>query len=178
MPTLFPDDTKNIIEALLFVSNEPLSAKMLADIIGRSQEDIVLLLKDIKADCEREMRGFCLIEIAGGYSFVTRPEYASYVEKLVKPRLNTLTQAALETLTIIAYKQPITRSEIDEIRGVKSDSAVSTILERLLIYEVGRKDGSGRPILYGTTPAFLKYFGLKNIKELPTFNAHNITKDA
>lgn len=164
---LFPDEAKNAIEALLFVANEPLSVKIIAEILERSPYDVEVLLKEIKADCEKEERGFCLLEVAGGYSFVTRPEYAPYIEKLVKPRLNTLTQAALETLAIVAYKQPITRSEIDEIRGVKSDRALNTLVERTLIQEIGRKEGPGRPIVYGTTKDFLKHFGLKNLEELP-----------
>lgn len=168
MPTLFPDETKSIIEALLFVANEPLSVKTIAEITERSAYDVEVLLKEIKADCERQMKGFCLLEVAEGYSFITRSEYAPYIEKLVKPRLNALTQAALETLAIIAYKQPVTKSEIDEIRGVNSDSALNTLLERTLIEETGRKEGPGRPILYGTTKDFLKYFGLKDLKELPS----------
>jgi len=166
MPSLFPDDAKSIIEALLFVASEPLSVKTIAGIIERSEYDVELILKEIKAECEREMKGYCLLEVADGYSFVTRPEYAPYIEKLVKPRLNNLTQAALETLAIIAFKQPVTKSEIDEIRGVNCDSAISTLLARALIEEAGRKEGPGRPIIYRTTKDFLKYFGLKNIKEL------------
>lgn len=167
MSTLFPDDTKSIIEALLFVSSEPLSVKTLGEILERSEEDVSSLLREIKADCEREGRGFSLLEIAGGYSFATRTEHASYVEKLVKPRLNTLSQAALETLAIISYKQPITRSEIDDIRGVKSDSSVATLIERGLIQDIGRKDAPGRPVLFGTTSDFLKYFGLRSVADLP-----------
>ncbi len=165
---LFPDEAKNTIEALLFVTNEPLTIKTMAEILERSPYDVEVLLKEIKADCEREARGFCLLEVAGGYSFVTRAEYAPYIEKLVKPRLTTLTQAAMETLAIVAYKQPITRSEIDDIRGVKSDSALNTLIERTLIQEIGRKEGPGRPIIYGTTQDFLKHFGLKNLGELPS----------
>jgi segregation and condensation protein B len=167
MPTLFPDETKSIIEALLFVANEPLTIKTIAEITERSEDEVEVFLKAIKADCEREMKGFCLIEVAEGYSFVTRSEYAPYIEKLVKPRLNALTQAALETLAIIAYRQPVTKSEIDQIRGVNSDSAINTLLDRTLIEETGRKEGPGRPILYGTTQDFLKYFGLKDLKQLP-----------
>ncbi len=167
MPTLFPDDAKSIIEALLFVANEPMPAKLIAEIINRDEEEVIALLKDVRADCERDRRGFYLVEVAGGYSYATRPEYADYVEKIVKPRLSSLSQAALETLAIIAYGQPITRSEIDEIRGVKSDSAVYTLLERGLIEEVGRKDGPGRPALFATTPGFLKYLGLKTLEDLP-----------
>lgn len=167
MLTLFPDETKSIIEALLFVANEPLTIKTIAEITERSEDEVEVFLKAIKADCEREMKGFCLIEVAEGYSFVTRSEYAPYIEKLVKPRLNALTQAALETLAIIAYRQPVTKSEIDQIRGVNSDSAINTLLDRTLIEETGRKEGPGRPILYGTTQDFLKYFGLKDLKQLP-----------
>jgi len=167
VPTLFPDETKNIIEAILFVASDPLPPKMIAEIITRDEEEVLAHLKDIKADCERERRGFYLAEVAGGFSFATRPEYADYVAKVVKPRLSSLSQAALETLAIIAYGQPITRSEIDEIRGVKSDSAVYTLIERGLIEEAGRKDGPGRPALFATTSGFLKYLGLKTIQDLP-----------
>ncbi|HHX96544.1 MAG TPA: SMC-Scp complex subunit ScpB [Clostridia bacterium] len=167
MPTLFPDETKSIIEALLFVSDEPLSLKTMAEIIDCPQYDLKILLNEIKADCERERKGFCLQEVAGGYFFTTRPEYAPYIEKLVKPRLNTLTQAALETLAIIAYQQPVTKGKIDQLRGVNSDSALNTLLNRDLIAEVGREEAPGRPILYGTTASFLKYMGLKDLQELP-----------
>ena len=173
---LFPDEAKNAIEALLFVSNEPLSAQTIAEILDRSPYDVEVLLKEIKADCEKEARGFCLMEVAGGYSFVTRPEYAPYIEKLVKPRLSTLTQAALETLAIVAYKQPITSSEIEEIRGVKCDKALNTLIERTLIQERGRKDGPGRPIVYGTTKDFLKYFGLKSLDDLPKVDLQVMAK--
>lgn len=167
MTTLFPDDAKGIIEALLFISSEPLKAKTVAEILGISELDVVYLMKEIKADCEKDRKGFCLIEVAEGYSFVTRPDYAHYVEKLVKPKLSTLSQAALETLAIIAYKQPVAKSEIDELRGVKSESSVNTLIERGLIAEVGRREGPGRPILYGTTLEFLMHFGLNSLKELP-----------
>ena len=167
MPTLFPEDAKGIMEALLFVSGQPLTAETIAEILELEEQDVVALLREIKADCERERRGFCLVEVAGGYSFATRPEYAAYVEKVVKPRLTSLSQAALETLAIIAYRQPITRSEIEEIRGVKCESALHTILERGLIEEAGRKDAPGKPILYRTTPEFLKYMGLKSLEDLP-----------
>ncbi len=167
MPTLFPKDFKSVIEALLFVSGEPLSAQQIAGILEADEQDVVVLLKEIKADCERENRGFFLLEIAGGFIFSTRAEHAGYIEKLIKPRLNTLSQAALETLAIISYHQPVTRSEIEEIRGVKCDSSLNTIMERGLIDEAGRKEAPGRPILYKTTPEFLKYMGLKSLDDLP-----------
>jgi segregation and condensation protein B len=167
MSTLFPDEAKGIIEALFFVTSEPLTVKTIAGIIARDEKDVLALIKEIKADCERERRGFCLVELAGGYCFATRTEHSEYIEKLVKPRLSLLSQAALETLAIIAYQQPITRSEVDEIRGVKSDSSVSTLLERGLIQEKGRKEAPGRPVLFETTPDFLKYMGLKSLDDLP-----------
>jgi len=174
VPTLFPDDARSIIEALLFVSNEPLTVKTIAEILERQEQDVTTLLREIKADCERERRGFCLVEVAGGYSFATRAEHSKFIEKLVKPRLSTLSQAALETLAIIAYQQPITRIEIEEIRGVKCDSALHTILERGLIEEAGRKEAPGRPILYRTTPEFLIYMGLKSLDDLPQFKQQEI----
>ncbi|MDX9872605.1 MAG: SMC-Scp complex subunit ScpB [Clostridia bacterium] len=167
MPTLFPKDFKSVIEALLFVSGEPLSAQQISGILDVDEQDVVVLLKEIKADCERENRGFFLLEIAGGFIFSTRAEHAEYIEKLIKPRLNTLSQAALETLAIISYHQPVTRSEIEEIRGVKCDSSLNTIMERGLIDEAGRKEAPGRPILYKTTSEFLKYMGLKSLDDLP-----------
>ncbi len=167
MPTLFPDDTKSIIEALLFVSGEPLSLKVIAETLGRDERDVLYYLKEIKADCEKTGKGFILTEVAEGYSFVTRPEFAPYVEKIAKPRLMALSQAALETLAIIAYRQPVTKSEIDEIRGVKSESSLNTLQERGLIKEAGRRDTAGRPILYVTSKSFLKYLGLRSLEELP-----------
>ena len=167
MPTLFPEDDKSVIEALLFVSGEPLTAKTIAGILEREEQDVLLLLREIKADCEKEGRGFCLMEVAGGFAFATRAEHSAFIEKLVKPRLIALSQAALETLAIIAYQQPITRIEIEEIRGVKCDSVIHTIQERGLIEEAGRKEAPGRPIFYRTTPEFLKYMGLKSVDDLP-----------
>lgn len=174
MSTLFPDEAKSIIESLFFVTSEPLTVKSISEIISRDDQDVLALIKEIKADCERERRGFCLMEVAGGYSFATRTEHSVFIEKLVKPRLSLLSQAALETLAIIAYRQPITRSEVDEIRGVMSDSAISTLLERGLIQETGRREGPGRPMLFGTTPEFLKYMGLKSLEELPKMQQEEI----
>jgi len=167
VPTLFPDEAKSVVEALLFVSGDPLTAQDVAGILNLEENEALAILKEIKADCEKERKGFRLVEVAGGFAFATRPEHAAYVEKLVRPRLSSLSQAALETLAIIAYKQPVARSEIEEIRGVKCDSAVSTLLERGLIEEAGRREAPGRPILYRTTPSFLKYLGLRSLEDLP-----------
>src|SRR5690606_36052476 len=117
---------------------------------------------------ENENRGLVLVQLAGTYQLATKKENAIYLKRLVEtPNYSTLSQAALETLTIIAYKQPITRLEIEEIRGVKTDHVIQTLVAKGLVQEVGRADGPGRAILYGTTKEFLDYFGLKDLKELP-----------
>lgn len=167
---MFPESIKSIIECLLFITNEPLSSERIAEIVDIDKMEVQIIINDLREEYDKSYRGFQLLEIAKGYSLVTRPEHAIYIERLYKPQLTTLSKAALETLAIIAYRQPITRAEIELIRGVKADSAMSTLLERELIIDVGRKEGLGRPILYGTSDSFLKYFGLKNIKELPELN--------
>lgn len=164
---LFADETKAIIESLLFVSTEPLSVEEISKIISINPQEIRQLITEIQAEYQKDVHGFHLIEVAGGYLFATKVQYDQYIEKLIKPQLNNLSHAALETLAIISYKQPITRSEIEAIRGVKVDKIVSTLVEKNLIEEVGRKEGPGRPIIYATTKDFLRYFGLNDISELP-----------
>ncbi|MDK2822563.1 MAG: segregation and condensation protein [Clostridia bacterium] len=165
---LFLDETKAIVESLLFVSNEPLSIKQLSEIININPDITQRIVEDLQAEYTKNYHGFHLIEVAEGFLFVTKPEYDLYIQKLFKPQLSTLSHAALETLAIIAYKQPITRSEIELIRGVKVDKIVNTLVEKNLIEELGRKEGPGRPIVYGTTKDFLKYFGLKDLSQLPS----------
>ena len=156
-----------IIESLLFVSgDEGLSISRLAEIIEKPHEDIQGALESLEQECE--FRGVTLVEIGGAYQLVTKKEYAPYIEKLVEaPANQSLSQAALETLAIVAYKQPITRAEIEEIRGVKTERPLQTLIGKVLLKEVGRAEGAGRAILYGTTKEFLGYFGLKSIEELP-----------
>lgn len=159
---------KAVLEAVIFASSEPVTVKEMSTILELNYETVEQLLAELMAEYDDQQRGIQIKEVAEGFQFVTKPEYADYLEKLKKvPRNAPLSQAALETLAIIAYKQPITRAEIETIRGVRVDSSLATLLERGLIEETGRKDGPGRPILYGTTKAFLKYFGLKNLDELP-----------
>jgi segregation and condensation protein B len=161
-------EAKAVLEALIFASSEPVTVKEMSMITVLNEETIASLLADLAQEYNDQQRGIQIKEIAGGYQFVTKPELAVYLEKLKKvPRQVPLSQAALETLAIIAYKQPITRAEIETIRGVRVDSSLSTLLERGLIEETGRKEGPGRPILYGTTKGFLKYFGLNSLDELP-----------
>ncbi|MFZ5943455.1 MAG: SMC-Scp complex subunit ScpB [Bacillota bacterium] len=170
---LFLEETKAIIESLLFMSNEPLSLKQIEETTSFSQETIREVLGELKKEYDQTYHGFHVIEVAGGYLFATKPQYDRYIEKLVKPQFNNLSHAALETLSIIAYKQPITRSEIELIRGVKIDKIVSTLVEKNLIQELGRKEGPGRPIIYGTTNEFLLYFGLKDLSQLPPITSED-----
>lgn len=168
MGLMFSDEIKATIEALLFVSKEPLTIKTLAQIVEMSEADIKLIVDELIDEYNNSKRGINIQLVANGYQMYTRSEYACYIEKLYKPQNSYgLSKAALETLAIIAYKQPITRAEIEAIRGVKAESSIGTLLEKNLVKEVGRKDGPGRPMLFGTTDSFLKYFGLKNISELP-----------
>ena len=158
-----------VIEALVFASSEPIRLKELSAILGINEHTVKQLLADIVEDYRRNRRGIQIVEVANGYQFVTHPECAQYVEKLRQnPRQVALSTAAIETLAIIVYKQPITRAEIEELRGVRVDSALATLIERELIREAGRKDAPGKPILYATTQKFLSYFGLKDLKELPS----------
>lgn len=162
------EEIKSILEAILFVWSEPISVKELSKVLDIDIKHISNLLKEMMSEFNYSKRGIQIIKINDYYQLSTRPEHHSYLQKLVEPRYNKgLTQAALETLAIIAYNQPITKIEIEEIRGVKCDKAIGTLQEKELVEEKGRLERIGRPIIYGTTLNFLKYFGLKSIEELP-----------
>lgn len=170
---------KGILESLLFAAgDEGLSLKQIISVLEvdeiQANEIIAGLQRDYDQD---EHRGITIVQLAGVYQLATKKEHAVYLKKLVEsPGTAHLSQAALETLAIVAYKQPITRAEIEEIRGVKTERPLHTLSSRALIKEVGRAEGTGRAILYGTTKEFLDYFGLKNIKELPPL-PENIEED-
>lgn len=162
------DEARRVVEALIFASTRPLRAEEIAQVIGFDVEPTIALIHQIKSEYDSTHRGIQVVEVAGGYQMATRPDLAPYIEKIERaPRGQGLSRAALETLAVIAYKQPITRSEIEALRGVRVDAVLATLLERGLIREVGRKETLGRPILYGTTPEFLRYFGMKSLSELP-----------
>ncbi|WP_294351283.1 SMC-Scp complex subunit ScpB [uncultured Clostridium sp.] len=165
------DIQKAIIEAMLFASGAPLGLKDIAinlEINIKYAED---LLKEMMEDYKATERGIKLIKVNGEYQLATKSEHGDYIQKLLKKnRRQSLSQASLESLAIIAYKQPITRIDIDEIRGVKSESAIQKLVEKDLIREVGRLEVPGRPILYGTTEEFLRQFGLTDLHELPTLD--------
>ena len=158
-----------VIEALVFASPQPITPKEIARVLqGVPREDWQKQLADLQADYARDERGLQIVEIAGGFQVTTRPEYNDWVRELLDPRTPTrLSIQALETLAVIAYKQPVTLPEIIELRGVKSGGVVKTLLEKRLIRILGRKEVVGRPILYGTTKQFLLHFGLRDLDELP-----------
>jgi len=164
------DELKPVIEALLFVADEPLPFKQLCKILGDvPEEDVMWALSELVADYERRGGGLEAREIAGGWRISTRPQYHEFIRKYLKSRPSArLSLPALETLAVIAYKQPITIPEILEIRGVTSSSAVKTLLEKRLIVTKGRKETVGRPMMYGTSKEFLIQFGLKDLSELPS----------
>jgi segregation and condensation protein B len=167
--TIAERELKAILESLLFVSPEPLSAVRLISVLGDvTKAEVERALRSLGQDLEQEGRGIRLAEVAGGYRLVTKQEYAPWIKRLDKAKSATkLSRSALESLAIIAYKQPIVRSEIEEIRGVETSGVVRTLLERKLVRIVGRKEVPGRPIMYGTTKFFLEHFGLNDLSQLP-----------
>jgi segregation and condensation protein B len=153
------------LEAVLFVASEALSIKTLAKLTGAEEADVSSALARI--DAEYAERGIVLREIAGGYRFASAPAARAAVEAYLRPPKTNLSPAALETLAIVAYMQPVTKGDIEGIRGVSADSVLSTLVDRRFLAEAGRKDVAGRPILYRTTPEFLEAFGLRSLEELP-----------
>ena len=160
---------KSILEALLFAAgDEGLSLDQISSVLEVTTDEAKDALHDLKEMYQAEDRGIYVVELAGVYQLATKKVHAPYLKKLVEtPSVHTLSQASLETLAIIAYKQPITRIEIEAIRGVKTERPLQTLLAKALIQETGRAEGAGRPYLYGTTKEFLDYFGLKSLDELP-----------
>jgi segregation and condensation protein B len=158
-----------IIEALIFVSEEPLSAKIIADVLREDRPVVEAALQGLATEFNGRNGGLQLREVAGGWQFATRPEYHEHVRAYLKSRPSAkLSIASLETLAVIAYKQPVTVPEILEIRGVQSPSSIKTLLDKKLIVAKGRKETVGRPMMYGTSRDFLMQFGLKDLGELPS----------
>ncbi|EGX28428.1 segregation and condensation protein B [Candidatus Arthromitus sp. SFB-mouse-NYU] len=156
------------IESLLFVHGDPISLKDISVVLGEEVDFVRLLMDEFELLYENSNRGLKLFKIDDKYQFGTKPENEKYIVKLLKTnQRQSLSQAAIETLSIISYKQPVTRVEIEEIRGVRSDKAIQTLLDKDLIKESGRLEVIGRPILYGTTDNFLKQFGIERLEELP-----------
>lgn len=156
-----------MIEALLFVSGEPMQLRELVKATEWDDDAVLEALAELKQRYESQDSGLQVVEIAGGWQLATRSEYAPIVGKLLAPNANRLSRPALETVTIVAYRQPCTQAELEAIRGVSCDGVLKTLVERELIAEAGRKQTPGRPILYATTAQFLHYFGLASIDDLP-----------
>lgn len=167
-----PSEMKRLIEALMFASGEPVTVAQLVEAIEESDTATVKgLLYELQAEYDSEARGFQLVEVSRAFQLTTRPAYSDWVKRLFRREISArLSAASLEALAIVAYHQPVTRSEVEEIRGVNSDSALNSLVERKMIAIAGRKDVPGRPLLYATTDDFLHHFGLKDLSELPSFD--------
>ena len=162
------DNIKYAIEGILFAAGEPVKAAKLAVVLDTDTDTVRNAVEELKAEYERDCRGFNIIDILEGYQICSRPEYYSYIQEILGEQRNQpLSNAAMEALAIIAYKQPITRGQVEHIRGVNSDGCINRLYERGLIEEKGRLDAPGRPILYVTTQNFLRCFGLTNPQDLP-----------
>jgi segregation and condensation protein B len=168
-PVLPPQEIRAVLEALVFASPHPITPRQITEVLGgvpRAAWEAAL--QELKEEYARDGRGLQLVEVAAGYQITTRPEYNDWVRELLDPRTPTrLSIQALETLAVIAYKQPVTLPEVIDLRGVKSGGVIKTLLEKRLIRIRGRKEVVGRPMLYGTTKEFLLQFGLKDLSELP-----------
>jgi len=169
MSRIEASEKRRIVEALILSSSEPISAARIAEIIpycnpGQAKD----LVNELNTEYVEQDRSFEIWEVAGGYQIRTRAEFSGYLQKLQKERALRLSQAALETLAIIAYRQPVTRAEIEDVRGVDAGATVKSLLERQLIRIAGQREVPGRPMLYGTTRRFLEVFGLERLKDLPT----------
>lgn len=166
-------DVRNAIECLLLVRGGPVRLEEMRKVLDMSEAELLATLAALQV--EYEGRGLQIQEVAQGYQLCTRPEYGGYVQRLLRlGELEPLTRGTLDVLAIVAYRQPVTRAEVDAIRGVQSAHHLVKLQDRRLIREVGRRPGPGRPILYGTTEGFLRYFGLKDLSALPQIGDHEL----
>lgn len=173
-------EIKPIMEALMFVSGDPISIDRLHDVLAEVEKPrLRALLEELKAEYAQSNRGLQIVEVAGGYQITTRIEMAPWIKEMEKVKAATrLSKPGLETLAIIAYKQPVTRAEIEQIRGVDAAGVLKTLMERKVIKIVGRKEVAGRPMMYGTTREFLQYFGLSDLTGLPTLKEFSEVAEA
>jgi segregation and condensation protein B len=169
---------RNVVESVLFVSAEALSVDQIYDATGIDREKVQKGLEALQGERREGLSGLVLYEVAGGWQFRTAPESSEFVRRYLKVKPQRLTRAALETLAICAYRQPVTRPEIEDIRGVDSGAVLKALLDRRLIKIVGKKEEVGRPILYGTTKEFLEFFALRDLNALPTLREfHELTEE-
>ncbi|MBI5599256.1 MAG: SMC-Scp complex subunit ScpB [Deltaproteobacteria bacterium] len=170
---------KPIIEALIFAADHPLSVDRLAAVLeGEARDDVREALRELVSDYSSGLRGIYIEEVAGGYQLRTHPGHAPWLRRLFKMGMQRISKAALETLAMIAYRQPLTRAELEGIRGVDSAGVLRTLLEKRLVRIVGRKDEPGRPVVYGTTKEFLETFSLKDLASLPTLKEIETLEEA
>lgn len=163
---------KSAIESMMFVWGKPLDTKEMAEVFNVDKREIYNYCRELQEEYEKEGRGIVIREVNKSFQFVTRAENIDYIERLCTPvKKKKLTQSALEVLAIIAYKQPVTKGEIEAIRGIRCDRVIESLTKKNLVSDVGRSDAVGRPILYGTTDEFLKQFGFETLKELPDIEA-------
>ncbi len=168
------NNIKYAIEGILFAAGEPVKAAKLAVVLEKTVDEVEQAVAELKEEYNNEHRGFNIIDISDGYQICSRPEYYTYIREILGEQRNQpLSNAAMEALAIIAYKQPVTRGMIEKVRGVNSDGCVNRLYERGLIEEAGRLDAPGRPVLYRTTDAFLRCFGLRTPRDLPPINFKN-----
>lgn len=172
-------DTKTIIESLLFVNEKPLTVEEISNVLELDKSEVQKSIEELIQEYNQQKRGICIIKVAGGYQMCSHPDNEIWIKKMYGQRYKQkLSAAALETLAIIAYKQPITRLEIEAIRGVNIDGVIHHLLDLGLIKTAGRKEVVGRPFLYVTTRKFLEYFGLNNLNELPKLEEFAMSSNA
>ncbi len=168
------NEAKSIIEAILFISGEPVSLDAIRKLVEVDKYNTDRLIRELISDYSVRHTGILIIEVSDGFQMVSNPACAPWIKKLLNTAVpKKLTQSSIETIAIVAYKQPIIKAEIEAIRGVNSDGVVKTLLDRRIIKILGRKEVPGRPLMYGTTNEFLQYFGLKDLSELPTLKEFN-----
>ena len=168
------ENLKYAIEGILFAAGDSVKTAKLAVVLDKTVDEVTEAVEELKAEYDRDKRGFTIIEISDGYQISSRPDYYKYIREILGEQRNQpLSNAAMEALAIIAYKQPVTRGMIEKVRGVNSDGCVSRLYERGLIEEAGRLDAPGRPVLYKTTDTFLRCFGLRTPRDLPPIDFKN-----
>src|SRR5690606_19720983 len=176
---LTDEQVRNVVHSLLFVAEKPLTVARIREVTGLPPARIQAALDSLSGELREGISGVILVEVAGGWQLRTAPESAEYVRRFLRVKPRRLTRAALETLAIIAYRQPITRPEIEEIRGVDSGAVIKALLDWKLVKILGKKDEVGRPLLYGTTREFLEFFQLKDLASLPTLREfHELTEES
>lgn len=166
---LMPDEIKACVEAILFMRSERVGLDELVELLEVPLLDLKVILDEMILEYNKKSRGIQIVAVEGGYLMCTRPEYAGILTRIDQPARKRLSSSTMETLAIIAYRQPVTRAEIEKIRGVKSEKTIHNLLEKGLIEEAGHKETVGRPVMYATTDEFLRLFGLVSLKELPLF---------